>query len=688
MATLEKIRSKSVLLLIIVGAALLAFIIGDFFTSGRTLFGTGTTLATVGGQKVDVQEFQRRVQLAQQQEQQQGRSSDGATLQQRVLNDMIADKLFEEEINKLGITVTDNELTEMMVGKNAQYVNQMVQSIGFPDGATFHDMAYNPGKYNLPQEQALQMQQYWLEMESNIEKMLLQQKFQNLFAGTLTANDLDARAIYDDMASTANVVYAKKDLSTVPDDDFKVEDADVQKIYNSEKEQYKIDEPTRLVNYIAVNIVPSEADVLAGQQAVENALLALNTNEGAQGLSELSAFVVENRKLSQAELDAQASMKAALDTLSVGRASLVERTGNDYTIAKLLNKSQASDKVKLDFFAVQGTRYQVDSLTRLLNGGAPFDSIAASPLVAQSQQATEISLLDPNSSMVSELIEGQATGTWFAPDTLPEGGRIIRIVERAAPTTVYDMAVATYTVEPSNATVNALEAKLQDYVNGHKTAKEFVDSAQACGFTTFPAYVTPSSPSIGNLTDSHSAVSWTMDAKKGQVSPVFGDIQSGRFLAVAVDDIYDGYRPASDPQLSNQLKIRALNEKKAAKLLADYEGKAKDVAGYAAVMGAQADTTTVNFSQFVIPGIGINESAVMGRVSAAKPGQLIGPMKANNSVVVLEVVNIDNEGRPYSYDESAMRYNQQRGSSRLVNNLPLILVGKNKIKNNMTKFYK
>lgn len=118
MATLEKIRSKSVLLLIIVGAALLAFIIGDFFTSGRTLFGTGTTIATAGDQKVDIQEFQRRVQLAQQQEQQAGRTStDGAVLQQRVLNDMIAEKLFDEEISRLGLTVTDAELTEMMVAR-------------------------------------------------------------------------------------------------------------------------------------------------------------------------------------------------------------------------------------------------------------------------------------------------------------------------------------------------------------------------------------------------------------------------------------------------------------------------------------------------------------------------------------------------------------------------------------------
>ncbi|MDE6418797.1 MAG: SurA N-terminal domain-containing protein, partial [Duncaniella sp.] len=306
MATLEKIRSKSVLLLIIVGAALLAFIIGDFFTSGRTLFGTGTTLATAGDQKVNIQEFQRRVQAAQQQDQQAGRHTDAAQLQQQVLNSMIAEKLFDAEAKRLGLTVTDDELTEMMVGKNSAYVDRMIQQqLGLPDAATAHDMAYNPTKYNLPQEQAYQLQQYWVELENNVEQMLLQQKFQNLFNGVLAANDLDAKAAWDDLASTATVLYAKKDLSTLPDADFKADDADIQKLYDSEKASYRLSEPTRLVNYIAVNILPSQEDNLAGQQAVEAALLALNSNEGTADLPELSAFVVENVKLSQTDLDRQ-----------------------------------------------------------------------------------------------------------------------------------------------------------------------------------------------------------------------------------------------------------------------------------------------------------------------------------------------------------------------------------------------
>lgn len=152
MATLEKIRSKSVLLLIIVGAALLAFVIGDFFTSGRTLFGTGTTIAEVGNQKVDVQEFQRRVQEASEQAQQSGQRIDNALLQQQVLDAIIAEKLFNQEVQNLGLTVTDAELTEMMVGKNSAYVDRMVQQqLGLPDAATAHDMAFNPTKYGMPQ---------------------------------------------------------------------------------------------------------------------------------------------------------------------------------------------------------------------------------------------------------------------------------------------------------------------------------------------------------------------------------------------------------------------------------------------------------------------------------------------------------------------------------------------------------
>lgn len=687
MATLEKIRSKSGLLLVIIGAALLAFIVGDFFSSGRTLFGNGTTIAKVGDHKIDVQEFQRKVQDATSQAQQQGRQIDNAVLQQQVLNSMIAEALFNQEIEDLGIVVTDQELTDMMVGKNSAYVDRMVQQQGLQNAVTLHDMAFNPTKYGIPQEQAVQMQQYWLNLEKNIEQQLLQQKFNNLFEGLITANDLDAKAIYAENASTAHVLYAKKDYSSMPDDKFEPSEADIKKLYDSEKKKYALDEETRLVNYIAVNIAPSSADVLAAQKKVEDALAALNAQPETQGLADMPEFVVDRKKVAQSDLLQKPQLKAALDSLSVGRATLVSHAGNEYTLAKLLGKTLESEKVKLDVIVVQGKKAQVDSLVAKLNGGAAFDSIAASPLVASSQKDLELSLLDANGPTVKEIIAGRAAGTYFTPDTVAEGGRIFRIVEAPAPVNVYDVASVSFTCEPSNATVNKLESDLRNYLASHTTSKQFTDSAQAAGYTTFPAYVTPSTPMVGNLNDSHNAVAWAMDAKKGKVSPVFGDIQTGRFLAVAVEDIYKDYTPVSDPRVNADLKRRAMNQKKGEKLMADYNGKAKDVAGYAALLKTSVDTTTVNFGQPFIPGLGMYESAIQGKVAAAKKGAVVGPVSGKNAFVVLQVTEIDTEGRPFNQLESAMRYQQTYGAGRLANQLPLVLLGNQKIKNNMNKFY-
>ena len=208
MATLEKIRSKSVLLLVIIGVALLAFIIGDFFTSGRTFFGTGTTVAKVGGQKIDIQEFQRQMETANQSAQQSGQKIDQALLQQQVLGNMISEKLYKEELEDLGLKVTDDELTEMMLGTGAPMVDQMVrQQIGVESASALHDMAFNPVKYGLDENTANQLRGIWISLENQMEQYLLQQKFQNLFAGTLVANKLDAKALYDDGVGTATVAY-------------------------------------------------------------------------------------------------------------------------------------------------------------------------------------------------------------------------------------------------------------------------------------------------------------------------------------------------------------------------------------------------------------------------------------------------------------------------------------------------
>ncbi len=683
MATLEKIRSKSGLLLLIVGAALLAFIIGDFFNSSHALFGPGTTIAKVGNKKIDVQEFQHRAQAAAQQ--MQGRKVDSSVLNQQVLDAMIAEKLFEQEAEDLGLTVTSEELTEAMIGANAAYVNRMVQQqTGAPDAKTFYDMAFNPSKYGISAAEAQQYQNYWLDLENQMEQNLLRQKFQTLFTGTFVGNNLDAKALYDDNATTAKIAFVKSNYSALNDDEYTPTDAEVKALYNDEKNLYALAEPVSTINYIAVDIAPSSDDKIKGQAKVESFLAALNEDPEAVGNGD-GEFDMNREKQTKASLNTQTS--DAVAEMTDGQARLVSKVGNTYTLAKLFGRSNELAEVTVDFMVVEAA--QGDSLIAALNAGAPFDSIAAQAL--QSQKAYKVSLLDNQVAELRDVLAGATVGRYFTPDTAASATykRIFNVTEKPAPVEVVDLATFTYEVLPSPATVNKLQSDLMDYVAAHNNAKAFADSAQAAGYTTFPAQVTPSTPTIGNLEDSHAAVAWVADAKKGQVSQVFGDEQSGKFFAVALNDVYDdNFVPVRDPQVNATLTTRARNNRKAAALIEQYKGKANDLAGYAALLGTTPDTIDVNFGQVQVPGIGLYEAEIQGNLANAKAGQFFGPVQGNNAVVFMQVTEIAQPVREFDATQDFARYNQQRGAQRMMSNMNEILRGNKKVKNNMTTFFK
>ncbi len=692
MATLEKIRSKSVLLLVIIGAALIAFIIGDFFTSGRTLFGTGTTIAKVGGQKIDIREFQDRLEAANHQMQQSGRNIDNAVLQQQVLDQLIAESLYKQEIEDLGLTVSDAELTNAMVGNGSAYLDQMVRSqMGVNSASELHDMAYNPSKYGITEQQAQQLRAYWLDLEKQVEQSLLQQKFQNLFAGTLVANELDAKSLYDDNNHVANIVFAQKAFTSVPDSEIgEISDAEIKARYEKERKRFAINEEMRRISYVNVPIIPSAEDRAAAQKRVDEAIAALTAMPETQGLAEMTDFVV-NRQTSSLGNMRDNRLKEFLQASSDSAVKVINNTGDAYTIAKMIRRSSDVDSVNIDVIAIAGSKAERDSIINGLNGGTlKFEDVAAGNNVQGSQKGLWLSLLDPQASQLKETVTGAAQGVYFSPDTLAasQGGRIIRVNQVKAPVTVYDYALVTYTVDPSNATINKLLQGLDKFLADNKTAEAFNANAEKAGYVLQNANITVSTPQVGGIEDSRNAVSWAMNAKKGQVSDVLGGEDAGHFMAVALDDIYnDAYAPYSDPTVREYIVRQITNDKKAEKLMAQYKGKAKDVAGYAALMGTQADTTSVSFGQFMIPKIGMGESALTAKASVAKAGQLVGPMQGNQGVVVFSVTSVNDEGRPYNFTESSTQYLRARGAIALSQQLTNILRGKEKVQNNILKFY-
>lgn len=688
MATLEKIRKRSTLLLIVVGAALLAFIIGDFFTSGRTIFGTGTTIAKVGDEKIDIQDFQRRYEEANQMYQQQGAKMDPAALQQRVLYGMIQEKLLDKEIKDLGITVTDNELTKAMLGPDAHYAMvQFAQNMGFESPQQLYDVAFNPGKYGVPQEQASQIQAMWLKQEQQMEQMLKQQKFQALLTGSLVANELDAKAYYDGNASTSHIAYVRKSFSELPDDKYPVTAEEIKAEYNKEKNVYKVDEEMRRVNYISVAVEPSTADVAEARKLVDATVARLASTPDLEAVNGDSNFGIDRRSTTASAITNPQLKSFVTDSVN-GAVTMLSFINDEFTIAKLIGRKTAVDSINVDIIAYQGDAAGRDSLLAALNSGTPFDEALKMPGVAGGQADLWNTIASTPDNELKEKLLNAGSG-YFISDSTANDARIVRVNSKKAPVTIYDYATVSYKVYPSDATVAKLNDDLQAFVSGITKADSLtVTKALSAGYSLQPAMLTANSANLGNVPYTRNAVKWAMDAKPGQVSPVLEDGQNDHLIVVALNEVIKpGYMPVSDDDITAALTQKVRNDKKAAALIAEYKGKASDMAGYAGLMKTQVDSTSVTFGQMFISGIGAMESTLLGQVPVSPKGVVSGPVKGSNGVYVYQVYEVDNQSRPYSYQENALRYNQQFGGQAVLQNFFDIMMEDNKVVNNTLKFY-
>lgn len=689
MATLEKIRKRSTLLLIIVGLALLAFIIGDFFTSGRTLFGTGTTIAKVGDEKIDIQEFSRRYEEANQRVQQQNNAShiDPAMIQAEVLNGMVQERLINQEIEALGIEVTNDELSKAMLGANAHpYMYQLARQIGANTPDEVYDLAFNSAKYNVPAETAQQIKAMWLQQEEQMLQLLKMQKFQNLLAGALVANQLDAKAFYDGNATTSHIAYVKKAYSSMPNDDYEVSSSEIKAQYDKDKNMFKVPQEVRRANYIVVNVAPSVQDKDEAQVLVDSVINLLQTTPALDAVAGDVNFGVDRMTTTASAINNPILRTFVTDSVP-GSVRQISYINDEFTVAKLIDSKMAVDSINVDLIAYQGDAKGRDSILTALNSGVEFAKVAQMPGVVNSASDLWQSLATaPDNDVKARLL--QAPAGYFIVDSTANMAQIARVNTKRAPVKIYDYATITYKVYPSEATIDKLNNDLADFIGTVKNADSLtVEKAMGAGYTLLPATITADSYMLGNIPYSRNAVRWVMDAKKGQVSPILEDNQNDHLIVVALNEIIEpGIAPLSDSSVLSAETLKARNQKKGADLMNQFKGKASDLAGYAKLLGTSVDSTEVTFGQNSIRGIGF-EPAILGMTSVAAPNTMSELIQGDNGVYVFTVTGLDDASRPYNYEEYAARFNQQFGNQAVMQNLINIMMEHNKVENNTLKFY-
>ena len=685
MAALETIRKRAVLLTVVIGLALLAFILGDLINSGQAFFGDGNTIVKVGDKKIDALEFQKRYEQVSAQYQNAGaQMPDGAVIQNTVIEGMISEMLLAEELDAVGIYVTDAELTEAMTGAGAsQYMYQYAQQMGCESPAQLYDLLFNPAKYGATEADVAAAKADWIRMEGEVEKMLKSIKLQTLIVGAMQANELDKKYLFEENATTSEVAYVRADYSALNGEEYEPTAAELKAKYNEIKNVFRLDNEQRTGRVITVDIKPSLKDQAASKAIVDTTMTLLRANAGIDAVRNNGELVIAENYWKLDDIT-NTQIKEFVEKAKVGDVLEPSFVANEYTIAKLVGKEMAVESVDMNIVTVSGDKNVQDSIKNALNSGKAFAEVVNGANV-QGQENVKQTLVGAADSIKAKVLKADAN--YFALTENDQMAYFVKVVKKEEPKQFYNVAVITHKVYPSKETTNGLRDNLQAFINENNTLAALDSNAVKAGYQPMPVVVYSNTPQVNGIDGTREAVKWMFGANKGAVSPILDAAGKEKMVVVALEEVFEaGYLPMNETQVNALLTAQVRNEKKGAALVEKYAGKANSLEEYATLMESKVDTAQVTFGQQFIPGLGMGENCFVAGVTVAEEGKMSEVLKGNAAAYVYQVIKHNHSDRTPGA-EIDRQFASSRGSSAVMQNIEAILRGATTVENNMIKFF-
>lgn len=662
MATLQKIRNKGTLLVIVIGVALLAFVLGDLFTSGTTLFGKARDKAfVVNGEVISTQQYADKItEFEEFQKTISGQSSldenISSQIREAVYQQMVRERLLDNQTRKLGITVTKKELNELVYGENISPVLQQLPFFLDQQTGMFNRNALieflniiNTPSPN-PQEQVLvdQYKQMWLFIEEMVRTQRLEEKYISLLSNAVIVNDLEAKTSFDLSQQNADIAYVMQSYFTIPDSAVTVTDKEIQDYYNAHKTSFRLEAPLVKLSYFTKEIRPGSEDFAEVEAESRKAFEELQ--KAANPMAVVADYSdTPYRDVFVSEFMLTPSQIEFVRTADINDIEGPTRVEDSYQIIKLIDKTVAPDSVRLRMMAIPDATmvgqdsvvtHFVDSIYGLLQGGQAFADVANS-LNPNSNGgevgwAREIDLVQ----MGSGLVEAAFTAPVGQPVKLTVPGQqiILQVEERTRPVNKYKVAIVNMPVIASEKTSNNIDNELNQFVSMPEVGAKFNELASEKGYMVMSDVTLSANDfSLAQIPGSRQIITWAAnESTRGAVKKF--DLTNLRVIARVDQVIPAGTTPLSE--VSSGIRTQLVNKKKAEKIITDLKAQnLSSLDAYAAAMHSSADTVRfVNFNTQNITGLGFEP--VLNAVSAFAPLQtIVGPMKGNMGVFVTQVTN-------------------------------------------------
>ncbi|MCD6068194.1 MAG: parvulin-like peptidyl-prolyl isomerase [Bacteroidetes bacterium] len=701
MSVLEKIRSKSGLLIGIVGLALVIFILQSALSSNGSLFGSNAnSIGEIAGKDVDYMELKSKVDEYVANYAANGQQIDDATRQSiidQAWTSLVNERVLKTQWKELGIEVGEKELSDLMLVHPHQYVvsyftdrqtNKVYEQFADPMG-NLDIKKLNKFVAEMKPEQI----KFWVQLEEQIRDIRMNEKYFNLIKKGLYTTENEAMNDYNAQKRLVNTKFVYKPYSSVPDSAIKVTDEEIQKYYNEHSYMYTNDETTRKIEYVVWESVPSKEDIIDLNKSMETVAVDFR-EKNADGKSpvEDSMFIAnsnDNQNMDIATFKKgmiNPNIDSSIYTAPVGTVFGPYMDNNSIKVSKLMNVSSSLDSAKvrhiLIAYAGSGAAQDVvrtkeqakrmaDSLTAVLKKGGKFADLVkmysddgGKKMPPNKKENEDWMGKDGNYGWLNESsgfvepfkrygLDGKKGDVGVVESQF--GYHIMEVMDVSkGKQNRYTLGTVSAAIAPSKTTTDMYYAQAGEFAGKNNTGALFDKAIETEKINKRIAdNIKENDKSIPGLENPKELIraiyranagEIVADEKNGQVF-TFGN----RFVVVKVAEIKEK-GPAPLEQVKEEVTLKAKQEKKAEQFMAEFTGKAagaKTPDEYASKLGLQVMTAdNVNFSGYSIPNMGRDDN-FMGVIAATKTGSTSKPFKGQIGVFV---VKVESENFPKAKD--------------------------------------
>ncbi|GAB3650450.1 SurA N-terminal domain-containing protein [Echinicola sediminis] len=684
MALIKEIRQRTGLAIGVIAVGLILFLVGGDLLGPNSMLlgGRDTVVGEINGEEISYEEYVAEIERFKQNYlQNTGRNpteNEMYSIREQAWQAMIVKRVFSEQYQALGMTISDEELVDMVQGKNI--VAELRQQLTNPETGEFDRQQLVSFLQSLESAPA-QQRAFWAQQEQTFADSRLRIKYDNLLASSSYANKEEGALQYKMQNSVADVEHLFVPYYAVSDSAITISESDLKDYLSKNKGRFQASK-SRDISYIRFDLHPSGEDSAAVIQEINQ------LTEELRGSADDSLFVLRNSEISNPFRtflpgDAlPATLASNTDNPEEGAIYgpyITDRS--TYVTYKVSGKFDGTPRMRAShiLFNTQGmdeaakaeVKAQAEKVLAEVKESGNF--FAAAQQYGQDGTARRggdlgwFAKADFVEPFADAVFAAKSTGLLNSVVETEYGYHIISVTELPKSETI-KLAILELELGPSDATRNEIFRNADYFAANTGNADEFKKNADEEGYRIMEANgLAPNARSINNLSGAREVVRWAYnDASIGGVSQVFE--LDNAYVVATLKGAIEGEEVTLN-QVRSEVTAQVRNEKKAKVIIDKLAGKEslsamKEAFPEYASLGTAAD---LKLSDNTIPGIGYAPKAV-GAIFGLQQGQITKPIQEDIGIVVgkLNGLTPASEVADYSMYQNQLKASAQQRATYMI----------------------